>query len=79
MEGCEKRPWWSVRVSGVLRIFLIALGGLVAIVLVAAVVWFVSTTWTTPRERRAAIAALDSIDELKHTGINEEIGYQSGL
>ena len=76
MENPETRPRWSVSGSGVLRLLLVTFGGLFAIILIAAAVWFVSAAWITPRERRVALNALDCISEVKHAGAIDDGAYQ---
>lgn len=72
MTEPEKRPWWSVRVSGVLRLLLIIYGVLGLPLLVAYGVSFVSHRWMTQKEKRAAIKALRSVEDLKSsTGIGD--------
>ena len=67
MAEPEKRPWWSVRISIVLRLLLIAYGVLGLPLLVAYGVSFVSHRWMTQNEKRAATKALRSVEDLKNS------------
>lgn len=67
MADPENRPWWSVRISGVLRLLLIVYGVLGLPLLVAYGVSFVSHRWMTQNEKRAATKALLSVEDLKNS------------
>ena len=74
MELSERRPWWSARVSGVLWLLVIVFGCLGLIITVGGGTWMISARWITPREKRAAIAALNRIDDVrKSEGPKDEV------
>ena len=79
MEGPEKRPWWSVKVSGVLRLFLITFVGLWAVAVIVQGAGFVWQHWTTRSEKRAALHALDCVDAVRDASGGDEGTYQVKL
>ena len=76
MKSPEKRPWWSVRISGVFQLLAIVFGSLALAAIVAAGVWLISSIWITPRERRAAIVAVDRIEELRNSNGSNDDTYK---
>ena len=76
MEDLEKRPWWSVRVSGVVKLLLIVFGGLCLIAFVVAGVGFISASWITPPEKHAAIRALGSIETVRAMHAADDRTYE---